>query len=217
MDGFQQTFVQTLKSADRCKRSADRLKRANWARAMKRFEHSLAAIKPAMDEHAAFERTMFAARRKLEALTLPSALTVPIDVEMYFNDGMHPPLLRRSRQTADLKDEASILAFAKGDEATKAKLLDVLRAYEAKRAPLVIAYEQAKARSDASYDQSAAVIDHSDIQLLRVFRTPAPGLSELYWKIEILRREDCSGHAEEQGWIYVLEELAAFTKQGVTA
>lgn len=217
MDGFQQSFVQTLKSADRCKRSADRLKRANWARAMKRFERSLAAVKPTMDEHAAAERTMFAARRKLEALTLPPALIVPIDVEMYFNDGMHPPLLRRSRQTADLKDEASILAFAKEDAATKAKLLNVLRIYEAKRAPLVAAYEEARARSDATYDQSAAVIDYSYIQLLRVFRTPAPGLTELYWKIEILRREDCGGHAEEQGWIYVLEEFAAFTRRSAAS
>lgn len=212
MDGFQQSFVQTRSDSVHSKRSSHRLRHANWAKAMKRFERSLAAVKPAMDEHAAVECIMFAARRKLEALTFPSALIVPIDVEMYFNDGMHPPLLRRSRQTADLKDEGSILTFAKDDAAKKTKLLDVLRTYEAKRAPLVAAYEEAKARSDATYDQSAAIIDHSDIQLLRVFRTPAPGLTELYWKIEILRREDCSGHAEEQGWAYVLEELAPFTR-----
>jgi len=212
MDGFQQSYVQTQSAAARARPATDRLKRANWNRAMKRFERSLSAIKPAMDTHAAVERVMFTARRKLEALTFPSALIVPIDVEIYFNDGMHPPLLRRSRQTADLKDEDSIVAFAKDDAATRDKLLGVLRSYEAKRAPLAAAYEDAKARSDATYDQSAAVIDHSDIQLLRVFRTPSPGLMELYWKIEILRREDCSGHAEEQGWAYVLEELAAFTR-----
>lgn len=211
MDGFQQSYVQTQSAAAHARPAPDRLKRANWIRAMKRFERSLAAIKPAMDEHNAVEGAMYAARRKLGALKFPPALTVPIDVEFYFNDGMRPPILRRSRQTADLKDDASIAAFAKDDLATKTKLLGVLRSYEAKRAPLAAAYEEAKARSDKAYNASAAVIDHNDIQLLRVFRTPAPGLTELCWKIDTLRREDCSGHAEEQGWAYVLEELANFT------
>jgi hypothetical protein len=88
-----------------------------------------------MNKHAAVEHTMFAARRKLEVLRLPAALSVSIDAEMYFDDGMNPPLLHRSRQTAELKNEADIPAFAKNDVATRAKLLSGLRDYEVKRAP----------------------------------------------------------------------------------
>lgn len=210
MDGFQQSAVQAQSTAARSKLSTLQAKRTVWNRALKNFERSLDAITPAMNEHAEADDAMFAARHKLEALASPAALTVSINVEMYLNDGINPPILRRSRQTAELKDEADIQAFAKNDVAMKTKLLAVLHTYERKRAPLEASYEVAKALSEAKEAESSAVIDRSDHKQLLLFRTPAPGLKELALKIEMLHRADCSSHAEKQGWIYVLEELATF-------
>lgn len=210
MDGFQQSAVQAQSTAVRSKLSILQARRVAWNRALKSFERSLEAIAPAMNEHAAADDAMFAARRKLEALALPVSLTVAINVGMYLNDGMNPPILRRSRQTAELKDEADIQAFAKDDVAMKAKLLAALHSYEEKRAPLEAAYEEAKALSEEKEAKSSAVIDRSDHKQLLLFRTPAPGLKELALKIEMLHRADCSSYVEKQGWLYVLEELATF-------
>lgn len=76
-----------------------------WRKAMRRFQSSLQKIKPAMDVYADAEEAMFEARRALEALTPPESLTVSIQVEFYFNDGLSAPILRRHLQDHKLHDE----------------------------------------------------------------------------------------------------------------
>lgn len=182
-----------------------------WRKAMRRFQSSLQKIKPAMDAYADAEEAMFEARRALEALTPPDSLTVSIQVELYFNDGLSAPILRRHLQDHKLHDEAAIEAYAKDDHGLHAELLAELTAWRAQRASLEAVYQAARAISESKGDASHAAIARSDVQQLRVLRTPAPGLPELFWKIAMLQKADCDDRAEKLGWAYVLQEMKLWT------
>lgn len=182
-----------------------------WRKAMERFEASLRRSKPAMDALADAEHAEFAARQALEALAPPASLTVTTDVEFYFNDGLGAPILRRYAQDVKLHDKDAIARFVKDDAAVGAHYLAELAVWREQRRELEVAHAAAKAAAGIKYDASAAMIDRSDAQLLRMLRTPAPGMRELRWKIETLHKADCNERCEELGWAYVLQELALLT------
>lgn len=82
-----------------------------------------------------------------------------------------------------------------------------MTAWRAQRTSLEADYEAARVISEAKGDASDAAIARSDAQQLRVLRTPAPGLPELFWKIATLQKADCDDRAEKLGWAYVLQEM----------
>ena len=182
-----------------------------WRKAMARLQASLRRIKPAMDALAEAEHAEFAARGALEALAPPESLTVRTDVEFYFNDGLGTPTCRRYGQDVKLQDEQAIARFVKGDAVAGALYLAELAAWRQQRRDLEVAHAAAKAAAEVKYDASSATIDRSDAQLVRVLRTPAPGMRELRWKIETLHKADCNERCEELGWAYVIRELALLT------
>lgn len=209
MDGFQSATTAQARSAG-SRPSSTQAKRVAWDKAMQRFQQSLAAIKTAMDAHAAVEQDMFAARRAMEELPFSACLTVITEVEVYIKDGVQPPLHRKSSQETRLITQADIAAYAGEDEALYARMCEALRDYSRQRGVLAGACQSAEAISDAKNTLSSAAISRSDAQQLRLLRTPAPTFKELCWKIETLHRADCNDDTERDGWAYVLEELAAF-------
>lgn len=210
MDGFHALPSTSPRAKGRGSRPPTAARQAAWDKAMEKFRASLVAIKTAMDAHAAVEQDMFAAHRALDELAYPACLIVVTDMEVYIKDSFQLPLHRETSQETRLITEADIAAYAGDDESRYASMVAALRAYRQARSALVAAYEKDDAIADAKNDLSSAAISRSDAQQLRLLRTPAPSFRELCWKIETLHKADCNDRTEELGWVYVLQELAAW-------
>jgi hypothetical protein len=187
-------------------------KAERWASAMAHYLAAQEALRPFEERLDLGEETERAARDMLEEIAAPDALTVEITTEFYFNDGLAAPLLKRGRQSLQLRDEVTICAYAKSDTELRDKLLADLKAWRYQLRKLEAAAAKTRAASEAASAAYSAAIRRMDMALLRLIRTPAPTGEELRWKVEALRKRDCSDAVEEAGWTYVAAEVCRFTK-----
>lgn len=179
-----------------------------WAKAKGRVEAAIDHAKIVSKEQSAAELRAIAARKALSRIALPKVLTVEVSSRVRFEDSLGESFDRQGQRSYTLKSEEEIGRFAKGDEALRQKLLSAFRGWLARRAPHEQTVRAVEAEAKSTDRKWQKAISRHDASLLRLLQTPSPTLSELAWKVQTLREENCSDDVEQAGWAFVVREMA---------
>ncbi len=181
-----------------------------WNRLLEKRSILAGKIEAAMEGLKEAECAAFETRARLKAFEAPDCLNVDVVVRVYVDDGVSPPIDRESVQETQLRSTSMIAVYAAKDAQLQGRLQEALEGWERDRASLEAAAEAARRKEVTANRRLARVMDADDQILLQLLETPAPSLVELRWKVDELRKEECSSETEGEGWRCVSRDFAAF-------